>query len=327
MAVRFDFIKDEIRKTGGYQSIAEGVAQGSYPIGVYGISDSARAALISAFHSEHDQSVYVVSHSDLEARQLYEDLLLYDLEVYHLPVRDPVFYNPYAISGDLRWERIKVLKEMTDGRKKIIVTSAEALTLAYMPLEQYKAYTFQFKKGDTIELKTLVNKLIDSGYESVELVEMRGQFAKRGGIIDIFSPVLAFPVRIELFGDEIDSLRAFDPTDQRSVGPVREIASPSSRADARGPSATSSSRHWPHSRALPPSTRGSLTGLAIRTRCCERAIQAELAKIGVKMTIKSYPWKEYREALKQEEGDAFFYGWTGDNGDADIEAMYDAISD
>lgn len=223
MAVRFDFIKDEIRKTGGYQSIAEGVAQGSYPIGVYGISDSARAALISAFHSEHDQSVYVVSHSDLEARQLYEDLLLYDLEVYHLPVRDPVFYNPYAISGDLRWERIKVLKEMTDGRKKIIVTSAEALTLAYMPLEQYKAYTFQFKKGDTIELKTLVNKLIDSGYESVELVEMRGQFAKRGGIIDIFSPVLAFPVRIELFGDEIDSIRTFNPESQRSIEFLDEV--------------------------------------------------------------------------------------------------------
>ncbi len=220
--MRFDQLKHEIRNTEGFKNIEEGVSLKRYPIGVYGISDSARAALISSFSGEKEESVYVISNSDMEARRLYEDLLLYDLEVYYLPVREPVFYNPDAVSGDLRWERLKVLKEMTDGKKKIIVSSAEALSLSYMPMEYYKEYTFKFKTGDVLDLDVLKNKLIDSGYGGAELVENKGQFAKRGGIIDIFSPVASFPIRIELFGDEIDSIRTFNPETQRSIDIVTE---------------------------------------------------------------------------------------------------------
>lgn len=220
--MRLDFITGEIRKSQGYIDIDKGVSSGRYPVGVYGVSESARAALIASFYEDHDRSVFVISHSELEARNIYKDLMLYENDVFYLPAREPVFYNPDAVSGDLRWERLKVLKKVSEVEKKIIVTSAESLVLKYMPARYLKEYTFHLKTGDVLNLEILKNRLLDSGYEGTEIVEKKGQFALRGGIIDIYSPVEPFPVRIEMFSDEIDSIRTFNPDTQRSVETIKE---------------------------------------------------------------------------------------------------------
>ena len=218
--MRLNQIKEHITKTKGFGEVNQGVSEKRYPIGVYGISDSARAAFISSFFNETDKSVYVFSWSDMEARAIYEDLQLWEMDVYFLPSRELVFYDADAISGDLRWERLRVLKEIAADQKKIIVTSVESLLSAWMPLKYFKDYTFNFRPGDVIELETLAKRLIESGYERAEVTEGRGQFSLRGGIMDIFSPVASFPVRIELFGDEIDTIRIFNPDSQRSMDHV-----------------------------------------------------------------------------------------------------------
>lgn len=220
--MRLDDIKELISRSEGFAKLKEVTAENRYPIGVYGLADSARAALISAFYKTTDQSIYVFSWSDMEARTIYEDLMFWELEVYFLPARELVFYDADAVSGDLRWERLKVLREIASPKKKIIISSVESLISAMMPLDYFQRYTFNVRTGDSLDLDTLARRLVESGYERADLTEARGQFSQRGGIIDIFSPVESFPVRIELFGDEVETIRTFNPETQRSMESITE---------------------------------------------------------------------------------------------------------
>ncbi|MBY6878817.1 transcription-repair coupling factor, partial [Clostridium botulinum] len=165
----------------------------------------------------------IFTHSDVEARKIYEDLSLYTTEVYYLPTKEVVFYNIYAISGDLRWERLKVINEILSPKKKIIVTCIESLESAYIPKELYTKYTFKLSVGDIIEIKLLEEKLIKSGYERVDIVENKGEFSVRGGIIDIYPPISSEPYRLEFFDDEIDSIRNFNVNSQRSIEKANNI--------------------------------------------------------------------------------------------------------
>lgn len=218
--MRLEGLQKELIQSPGYLALRQGMKEKKYPVGIYGISESARAFLISSVYAKEKESLFVFAANDLDAKNLYEDLLLYESEVYFFPGKDLVFYNIDAISGDLRWERLKVLKELMDPRKKIIVTTIDTLTAAYAPLEHYKAYQITIDKTMEIDLKDLSEKLVSSGYHRTELVEGKGEFALRGGILDVFPPQESLPYRIELFGDEVDSLRTFHPGTQRSIEQV-----------------------------------------------------------------------------------------------------------
>ena len=218
--MRLDRIKELIGTARGFDQVRQGIAEKRFPVGVYGLADSARAAFISAFFHDTKENLYIFSWSDMEARAIYEDLMLWELEVWYLPPRELVFYDADAVSGDLRWERLKVLREIAAPGKRIIVSTVESFLSAWMPLDYFQRYTFQLNTGDYLDLENLARRLVESGYERAEITEGRGQFSLRGGIIDIFSPVAAFPVRVELFGDEIETIRTFNPETQRSLDHV-----------------------------------------------------------------------------------------------------------
>lgn len=93
----------------------------------------------------------VVTQSDMEAKNLYEDLIFYTSEVYYFPVKEMVFYNIDAISGDLRWARLKVINEILNNKKKIIVTSIEAFAAKYTPHNLFLEYSMKFKEGDEVK--------------------------------------------------------------------------------------------------------------------------------------------------------------------------------
>lgn len=218
--MRFKGIFQEIYKDSNFIELESGIKNQKYPIGIYGVSESARAFLISAMFGKGKESLFVFASKDMDAKNLYEDLLLYENEVYYFPTRDVVFYNIDAVSGDLRWERLRVIKELMNDKKKIIVTTIDALTAMYSPLEYYKEYYFTIHKGMELDLKALSKRLVSSGYTRTELVEGKGEFALRGGLLDIYPPDGSLPYRIELFGDEVDSLRTFNPETQRSIEQV-----------------------------------------------------------------------------------------------------------
>lgn len=203
-----------------FQKVKSFMEGGNYPVMINGLSDSGKSYFINGIYEESDKPIVVVTHNDIEARNIYEDLSFYLPNVYYLPSREIVFYNIDAISGDLRWARLKVIKEMLRSTKKIIVTSIDAFAATYTPKELYKSHILKIKVGDEVDFKEISHKLIESGYERLETVEGKGEFSLRGGILDVFPPNSANPFRIELFGDEVDSIRTFNVESQRSIEKV-----------------------------------------------------------------------------------------------------------
>ncbi|WP_238900301.1 transcription-repair coupling factor [Clostridium sp. YIM B02500] len=206
-----------------FQDIIQGIESKRYPIGIYGASESGRGYIISGIFENTNRSIVIVTQSDMEAKNLYEDLIFYTSEVYYFPVKEMVFYNIDAISGDLRWARLKVINEILNNKKKIIVTSIEAFAAKYTPHNLFLEYSMKFKEGDEVNLADISKKLIQSGYERVEMVEGKGQFSLRGGILDVFPTGSTYPYRVELFGDEIESIRTFNTESQRSIEKVKKI--------------------------------------------------------------------------------------------------------
>ncbi len=140
-----------------------------------------------------------------------------------LEPRTSLAYERSELVPDETAARVAALAAWRDGSAKVLVASVQALLQATLAPGDLPAALRTLRPGTRIGLEPLLAELFDRGYTPVLEVAGRGEFARRGGIVDVFPPSAPLPVRMEFFGDEIDSLRAFDPTDQRSVGPVGEV--------------------------------------------------------------------------------------------------------
>lgn len=200
------------------------IDRNKHPIDIEGLSESGRAYLIDGIYESTNRPIAIITHSDMDAKNLYEDLNLYLSNVYYFPAKEVVFYNIDAISGDLRWARLRVIKEILAGNKNIIVTSIEALASRYTPRELFINHSLELSINDEVDFKHISSVLVEGGYERVEMVEGKGEFSLRGGLLDVFPADSAYPYRIELFGDEIDSIRTFNTESQRSIEKVERIS-------------------------------------------------------------------------------------------------------
>lgn len=222
--MRLQGLLQPLKENNKFIEIIESLNNKKYPINIFGLSESGKSYILDGIFNEINNSIVVVTHNEIEAKNLYEDLSFYSTDVYLLPIREVVFYNVDAVSGDLRWARLKVIKEILNNKnKKIIVTSIDAMTTLYTPREKYFNYSISIKTGDEVDLKNISKKLIECGYERVEVVEGKGEFSFRGGILDVFPPIAIYPYRIELFGDEVDSIRTFNVESQRSIEKVNNV--------------------------------------------------------------------------------------------------------
>ncbi|GKX68723.1 transcription-repair coupling factor [Inconstantimicrobium mannanitabidum] len=219
--MRLDGIMIPLLESKEFMQIQSMIKERKFPIGINGLSESGKSYFVSALFGSSEKSIVVVTHSDYEARNIYEDLSLYINEVYYFPSKEVVFYNIDAISGDLRWARLKILKEIIESkRKKIIVTSVENFSANYTPLDLIKEHSFTIKVGETVDFNEITTKLVQAGYTRMEVVDGKGQFSLRGGILDLYPPTATIPYRIELFDDEVDSIRTFNVESQRSIEKV-----------------------------------------------------------------------------------------------------------
>ncbi|MFQ9247219.1 MAG: transcription-repair coupling factor [Clostridium paraputrificum] len=194
-----------------------------HPIEIEGLSESGKSYVINGIYEVSNKPVVIITNSDMEAKNLYEDLNLYLSNVYYFPAKEIVFYNVDAISGDLRWARLNVIKEILSNNKNIIVTSIDAFAARYTPKDLFKTHTVSISVGDEVDFKELSKILVEAGYDRVDVVEGKGEFSLRGGLLDLFSTNSIYPYRIELFGDEIDSIRTFNTESQRSIEKVNCI--------------------------------------------------------------------------------------------------------
>ena len=189
---------------------------------VNGCQDAVKLHMAYSFGENFTQKV-LVTFSEQRAREICEDYSFYDKNVYLYPAKDMMFYQA-DIHGNLQTkERLKCIKAIIDNEDCTIVTTFDALMNNAVPAEKITQYIITLKKNDTVNISKLSEALVALGYVRNYQVETEGQFSVRGGIIDIFPMTEENPVRIELWGDDVDSIRLFDVSTQRSLKELDEI--------------------------------------------------------------------------------------------------------
>lgn len=208
----------------GYQPY-EGVIKNlsKTPMSVAGVVDSAQPQLIAAVANKTKGNTLVVTYSDMEARALAEDIRLYYDNTVIFPSKDYVFYNIESMGRANDNARLSVLDKITGGNNTIVVASMDALMTYTADRAVFEKNIMSFSVGDEADLASLADSLTAMGYSREDMIEGPGQFAVRGGIVDIYSPNCDGPVRIEFWGDEVDSIRRFDTDSQRTIGNIDDV--------------------------------------------------------------------------------------------------------
>ena len=165
----------------------------------------------------------ILAEDERRAREIYEDYRFYDRKVYSYPAKDLLFFQADIHGNLLIRQRIKVIKALLEEKELTVVTSIDGCMDFLESLEKIKEQLIHYESDSTVDIEQLKNQLVALGYERVGQVEMPGQFSVRGGIVDIYCLTEENPWRIELWGDEIDSIRSFDPESQRSLENLEEL--------------------------------------------------------------------------------------------------------
>jgi transcription-repair coupling factor (superfamily II helicase) len=142
--------------------------------------------------------------------------------VLRMPAHDVLPFENLSPHPDVQEQRATVLWKMAGGEASIVIAPVEAAAMRLFPANYYLDLARVLRRGEEIDVEELLAHLASVGYSAMDIVEMPGQFTRRGGILDVYSPGMDRPVRIELFGDEIESMRKFDPDTQRSSSPLDE---------------------------------------------------------------------------------------------------------
>ena len=189
---------------------------------VSGCMESQKSHLIYGL-SEGISYRLILAEDERRAREIYEDYRFYDRKVYSYPAKDLLFFQADIHGNLLIRQRMKVIKALLEEKELTVVTSIDGCMDFLESLEKIKEQLIHYESDSTVDTEQLKNQLVALGYERAGQVEMPGQFSVRGGIVDIYCLTEENPWRIELWGDEIDSIRSFDPESQRSLENLEEL--------------------------------------------------------------------------------------------------------
>lgn len=206
--------------------LIEKLKSGEKSVNIAGLNGSAESFLIEGVAGQANSPILVVAPTPDFANDIYDDLsfLMGEENVGHFPSRQILPYDFKAPVGEIMGRRISSLSNLIDGKLKVLVTPIRALLEPTIRKDDLLSHRLVFKKGDELELDEFVERLIELGFNRVPNVEEVGDFALRGGVVDFFSPGDENPIRIELFGDEIDTIRRFEVSNQRTVERVDMIS-------------------------------------------------------------------------------------------------------
>lgn len=203
-----------------YEQAKEALLKNQTPIALTGCVDSQKLHMIYGL-SDGLRKKVIITYSDLKAKEIFEEYKFYDRNVMLYPAKDLIFFQADIHGNQLTRERIKTMRRLYEGKPVTIVTTFAALMTPQVMWG--KEDIIHVDKGSELEEGALSKRLVDMGYEKTYQVESPGQFSVRGGIIDIFDLTEENPYRIELWGDEVDSVRSFDVLSQRSIENLESI--------------------------------------------------------------------------------------------------------
>ncbi|QNM04330.1 transcription-repair coupling factor [Qiania dongpingensis] len=205
-----------------YLDTKEDLCRGRGPVSVSGGTDSQKVHQMAELGRMFPLKL-VVTYNDARAKDIYEDYRNFDRNVFLYPARDLLFYNADIQGSLLARKRLMVLKQLLEEGEGTIITTVDGCMDHLMPLSAFAESVILLEEGQELDLEELRRRLIYMGYDRCAQVEQGGQFCVRGGILDIFPLTEENPVRVELWGDEIDSIRSFDVESQRSIERLEQV--------------------------------------------------------------------------------------------------------
>ncbi|MGN1299675.1 MAG: transcription-repair coupling factor [Candidatus Scatovivens sp.] len=205
-----------------YNDYLFNVNKGTNPIMLSGLTDSGKVHLAYSTKFYSNKPICIITYNEIQAKKIVKDMEFFKDDVRLFRKRDITNFDYLAESKDNLYDRIEILNDIINDKKPIIVTTIEAVIQKMVSKKSLYKNTINIKKGSTIKLDELKEKLILLGYERYDLIEGKGQFSVRGGIIDISSSKNE-GIRIELWGDEVDSIRKFNILTQRSIEEIDDV--------------------------------------------------------------------------------------------------------
>ncbi|MDD6736444.1 MAG: CarD family transcriptional regulator, partial [Clostridiales bacterium] len=202
-----------------YSDFCAALKRGETPVSVAGIVDSADAQFI--FETAGGRKTLVITYSDIEAAQLLSDMSLFTEKTALFPSKEYLFFDIDAHDHYSEYKRLAAL--LAARENGIVITSLEALVQFTLPPKALEQYTVTLRQDGEQDPEELCEMLVRMGYSREDEVSGTGQFALRGGILDVFSPRWENPVRIEFFDIQVDSIREFDVMTQRSIGTLDNV--------------------------------------------------------------------------------------------------------
>lgn len=229
-----------------FRQVRERMARGCERVQLDGLSGPAKGFFLAGLVREFGRAALIVTYSSEQAERLADDLTHYGFgedELFVLPPSDALIYEEGAPDFRVIGQRLAAMEALSSDKPVAVVAPVNGALRRTMPPALLRESRLEAGVGKTLVVDQFVRRLVELGYERTEICEMHGEFSQRGGIIDVYPSNENDPVRIELFGDEVESIRTFDPSSQRSTGrrqsvlvlPARELILTRANAEAAVP--------------------------------------------------------------------------------------------
>jgi len=215
-------ILGELGKSPNFVKLTSNIENKKSPIAISGLNDVGMVEVLTSVYEYTKKPICVLTYNEIQAKRIYQDIKYFTENVVYFPKKEVVTYDYVAESKENLYERIEALNKIKNKRSQIIVTTIEAVSQKLPSKNTLYKNEIKFKVGDIYNLEDIKKKLVDLGYVRYDLIDGRGQFSVRGDIVDIsINPKTG--IRVEFWGDEIDSIREFNIESQRSISNKQEV--------------------------------------------------------------------------------------------------------
>jgi len=211
-----------LQEINAYNSVRDCMKKKKFPLHISGCMDSQRTHFIYGLSQGISWKV-IVTQNEIKARELMEEYRMFDREVLYFPAKDVIFYSADVHGSAITVERLKVIEMLLTRKEGTVITTMDAGMENLPALSVYEKFLSKVAEGDTLDLEQMSIQLTNMGYHRQSQVEVPGDFSIRGGILDLFPITADCPFRIELWGDEVDTIRSFDAESQRSIERVERL--------------------------------------------------------------------------------------------------------
>ncbi len=216
-------IRGALKRWKDYSRLEQAVKEGAVPAAVTGLAGIHKCCLIASLCKETGRRALILAADEAEAQRFLEDLTSLGMRAVYYPLRDFTFRDTTSTSHEYERLRLEALSKLQGGECDCIIACMDAALQYTISPDQLKQRMFTLQAGDQLEIGDLLAALVNCGYTREDQIEAPGQFSHRGGIVDFFSPSADAPVRVEFWGDEVDSLSNFDIESQRRTDAIPQV--------------------------------------------------------------------------------------------------------